>query len=271
MKLKKDRTPFDVFPSYKGGHTCLMGGYILEFHPFHREANMWGWVFQHRLVGEDMVGRPLVWSTKSSEKECVHHKNEIRTDNRPENLEVMTFSAHRSYHTKKMNDEKRVHLTPSIVSEALKKTGNIKAAAKHLGVAHQTLRLHFDEILAPYMRTRPVDLSCSLIQKQLAEVAWYFAPTHISYSELAKLTQIATPVWKKILAEHKICWKPGPTGGLGKRLVYRGQPTPYAKELYGSSIAPGDERLRTVAERATQPKVLPRRGKILAPAEGLQV
>lgn len=269
MKLKKDRIPFDVFPSYKGGHTVLMGGYVLEFHPFHPDANMWGWVFQHRLVGEDMVGRPLVRSSKPSEKECVHHKNEIRTDNRPENLEVMTFSAHRSHHTKKMNDEKRVHLTPTIVASALEKMGNIKAAAKHLGVAHQTLRLHFDEVLAPYMRTRPVDLSCPKIQKQLEEVARYFAPTHLSYSELAKLTQIAAPVWKKVLAEHSIEWKSGPTGGLGKRVVYRGRPTPYAKELYGSSIAPGDERLRTVAERKEPPKVLPRRGKILKPSVGL--
>ncbi len=271
MKLKKARTPFDVFPSYKGGHTCLMGGYVLEFHPFHREANMWGWVFQHRLVGEDMIGRPLVWSTKSSEKECVHHKNEIRTDNRPENLEVMTFSAHRSYHAKKMNDGKRVHLTSSIVSEALKTTGNIKAAAKHLGVAHQTLRLHFDEVLAPYMRTRPIDPSCPTTRNQLAEVARYFAPTDLSYRELARLTQVGMIVWRVVLAEYDIAWKQGPTGGHGKRLVYRGQPTPYAKELYGSSIAPGDERLRTVVERATPPKVLPRRGKISVPAGGLQV
>ena len=269
MKLKKDRTPFDVFPSYKGGHTVLHGGYVYEFSPYHLSANVWGWVPQHRLVGEDIVGRPLIQSTKPSVKECVHHKNEIKTDNRPENLEVMTFSAHRSHHSAKQNAERRAYLTASRVEAALKTTGNIKAAADYLGVAHQTLRLHFDEVLAPYMRTRPVDLACPKIQKQLAEVARYFAPTHLSYSELAKLTQIGANVWKKVLAEHNIEWKPGPTGGLGKRVVYRGQPTPYAKELYGSSIAPGDERLRTVAERKEPPKVLPRRGKTLRPSEGL--
>lgn len=262
MTLKKVRNTFDVFPSYKGGHTVEYGGYVHEFCPGHPCANVWGFVPQHRLVGEDLVGRPLVRSTKPYERECVHHKNEIKTDNRPENLEVMTFSAHRSHHTTKMNKERTGHLTVAVVRKALKDTGNIKAAAAFLGVAHQTLRWRFPEVLAPYMRTSPIDLECPKTMEQLVEVARYFAPTHLTYSELAKLTQVGACVWKKILTENNIEWKSGPTGGRGKRLVYRGQPTPYAKELYGSSIAPGDERLLTVAERPKAQKVLPRRGKI---------
>ena len=45
-------------------------------------ANKGKYEYEHRLVMEEMIGRRLV------KGETVHHKNGIRNDNRPENLEL---------------------------------------------------------------------------------------------------------------------------------------------------------------------------------------
>lgn len=70
---------------HPGGSRVVMAlGYVKVHVPSHPNANCDGYILEHRLVMERMLGRPLErW-------ENVHHINGKRDDNRPENLELWT-------------------------------------------------------------------------------------------------------------------------------------------------------------------------------------
>lgn len=64
---------------WKGGKT-LQNGYVCIYNPGHPNAVKRRTVLEHRLVVEKYINRYL------TRKEIVHHINEIKDDNRPENL-----------------------------------------------------------------------------------------------------------------------------------------------------------------------------------------
>lgn len=63
-------------------------GYVRVYCPMHPEANTWGYVYEHRLIMEGVIGRHL------TKNEHIHHINGKRWDNRPENLQIMSPSDH---------------------------------------------------------------------------------------------------------------------------------------------------------------------------------
>lgn len=81
---KKCANPMDKNGRWNGGRIIDKNGYILikkREHPF---ANNCGYVREHRLVMESIIGRYL------EPTEIVHHKNHNPQDNRRGNLMILT-------------------------------------------------------------------------------------------------------------------------------------------------------------------------------------
>jgi hypothetical protein len=77
---------------WKGGRYIAKTGYVLISSPDHPYVGKNGYVFEHRLVMEKHLGRYL------TENEICHHKNGNRTDNRIENLQLMSRREHNYIH-----------------------------------------------------------------------------------------------------------------------------------------------------------------------------
>jgi len=92
--------------NWKGGRVRHSEGYIYiasSSHPFRSN----GYVLEHRLVMEAWLKENAPYSPclveiegekRLSPDKVVHHKNEIKDDNRIENLEVLTTEVHSSMH-----------------------------------------------------------------------------------------------------------------------------------------------------------------------------
>jgi hypothetical protein len=87
-----DRTGLgEMNSNYNGGKYIDDKGYVRVLRPEH-PANIKGYIYEHRALIEEVLGRYLKsW-------ESVHHINEIKADNRLENLFLCSQQEHSAIH-----------------------------------------------------------------------------------------------------------------------------------------------------------------------------
>lgn len=119
---------------YKG-HRRSKSGYIMIKHSNHPRADKLGYVLEHIIIMEQYLGRYLKYYGKGhKDNEEIHHKNEIKNDNRISNLEIKTRSQH-------IKDHKRI-FCPKIINQIrneIKKRGDQRKLALKYGVAETTI------------------------------------------------------------------------------------------------------------------------------------
>jgi len=102
LRPRGARTPIaDLNRTYNGKPVRIGSqGYPFVYEPQFALDRQWsslprGWHYEHRVIAARNLGRPL------RRGEQVHHVNGVKTDNRPENLCVLSQAKHRKVH----NDE----------------------------------------------------------------------------------------------------------------------------------------------------------------------
>lgn len=87
IKIARERQEIKTgSPAFKGGRNIASNGYVRIWHPGHPSESGDGYILEHRLVMEQIIGRHLLPG------EVIHHKNHNRSDNDPSNLQL--FSSH---------------------------------------------------------------------------------------------------------------------------------------------------------------------------------
>lgn len=107
--------------SFKGDTKISNYGYILKYKPEHKRANHAGYVFEHILIMEEHIGRPLkYYGFKNKNNEVCHHIDRDKQNNDISNLQLMTDSEHIALHAKEDKDRSiKAGKTRSILDDSM--------------------------------------------------------------------------------------------------------------------------------------------------------
>ena len=81
--------------------TISSHGYVLLWMPEHHLADARGYVYEHRIVAENKIGRRL------ERGEIVHHIDGNKQNNAPENIEIVHSIAHHRRQHRQANSQQR--------------------------------------------------------------------------------------------------------------------------------------------------------------------
>ena len=120
--------------NWKGGRSSTGNGYYEILRPNHPNANKRGHVLEHRLVMEKTLGRYLTKSEK------VHHINGDPSDNRPENLVVLSHRVHLRQHMCKAGENQTLLENKEWLSDQHTHGFNTNEIAATIGCGAQAVR-----------------------------------------------------------------------------------------------------------------------------------
>ena len=178
--------------------------------------------------------------------EHAHHKDECRTNNHPDNIEVLAKSEHHSLHSKRLAQQGPSSKIPEErVVEALAATGSVKGAARVLGLTHMTIRNRWPHLIAHLKRKSPIEIDDPAILAKVRDMA---EDPRYSIYDVAKKIGCDPKTVSRLCSRHNFPWVSPSAKGRPHKM-------PTFERLEADGIIPGTENLELRPKgRKPQPK-----------------